>query len=58
MFETLTAARQNAGSRWRYSVPAEADREDNKARPSNSVYLDSTSVVILDERERLGPDNV
>lgn len=61
-FETLTAARQSSNSRWRYSVPPccqdRADREDNKARPPNSVYLDSTSAVILDERDHLGPENV
>ncbi len=60
-FETLTVARQISGSRWRYTVPAaleRADREDNKTRPPNSVYLDSTSAVILDERDCLRPDNV
>ncbi len=56
-----TAARQISGSRWCYAVPAAlegTDREDNTTSPPNSVYLDSTAAVILDERDCLGPDNV
>lgn len=59
--ETLTAARQISGSRWCNAVPATlegTDREDKTTSPPNSVYLDSTAAVILDERDYLGPDNV